>query len=255
MPQLSFQGLISGKPISCVFSQIHKHPFNQQLARGNLSPHIYHAYLEVDTIYLQHYKEVLQSFIKLYGNYPIISELLNNTVEFELQMQDRAYHLHPHTAKYSSLLPPPAQSKPHRVVSNYLTHLKSMTSISMIRGYTAILPCIWSYHELGQNIQLTSAELNKHPFQQWIKTYKSETFSQFTTKMIAQFDELCQSLPSEEEITRLQETFIQSLQFEFDLYEAVYPCSMPLSSSNQQFFKCRSDEPESKPVSEPRSKL
>jgi thiaminase (transcriptional activator TenA) len=212
-----------------IFKAIFEHPFVQGIATGDLKPEQLIHYVKQDF-------EYLSSFIRIYGL--AISkcdsredmEMFNKQISFILHSE-----VHPHNnfcqvagISYEELQGYALAPSAHQ----YIRHMLSVAHEGTLGEIIAVLlPCPWTYWEIGKKLLDEIDPDNTHPFYEWISFYGSRTDS-ITEKFSSRLDELA-AQASEKEKERMKEHFLLSCQLEYMFWEMAFkleewPVSMEL---------------------------
>ncbi|WP_226035804.1 thiaminase II [Aquibacillus saliphilus] len=202
-----------------IFQGIFKHPFVEGLGKGDLSKEALVHYVKADF-------EYLNAFITIYGLAIAKStnredmRFFHEKMEFILNSE-----IHPHRnlcnvagVNYDDLkgfsLPPTAD--------HYVGHMKSTAQQgSMGELLAALLPCPWTYLEIGHYLKDTVQPDFTHPFYEWITFYSKEETDSVTTELCRRLDNWAETVgESEKEKARI--AFVKSCQLEYAFWEMSY---------------------------------
>ncbi|MFZ3578376.1 thiaminase II [Virgibacillus sp. DJP39] len=204
-----------------VYEAIFNHSFVQSIGRGDVPKEALAHYIKADY-------EYLNAFIHIYGiaiskskNRKDIS-FFNDQVDFVLNSE-----IHPHNnfceqigVKYEELqgypLPPTAD--------HYVKHMMYHACTgSLGEVIAALLPCPWTYLEIGQELMKEYQPRKDHPFFPWISFYADERVAETTLKMRNILDRLAaEASPAERE--KMKSAFRKSCQLELSFWEMAYTC-------------------------------
>ena len=84
-----------------------------------------------------------------------------------------------------------------------------------------LLPCPWTYWEIGKKL---NAEINpdeNHPYFDWITYYADERFADVTKRFCDRMDKWAETA-SHQEKNRMKNHFITSCQLEYAFWEMAY---------------------------------
>jgi thiaminase/transcriptional activator TenA len=100
-----------------------------------------------------------------------------------------------------------------------------MTSVahtgSLAEIIAVLLPCPWTYVEIGQRITEQVNPSPSHPFYEWIQFYNNEEMNGTTQWFCNKLDELAEQA-TEEERNRMKDHFIKSCELEYLFWEMAY---------------------------------
>jgi len=88
----------------------------------------------------------------------------------------------------------------------------------------ALLPCMWSYWEIGKELSEKPGAENEF-YREWIEMYSSEEFGELATWCINLFDSLTED-KSEAELEKLEEIFLNTTRFEYMFWDMAYKEAM-----------------------------
>lgn len=206
------------KEASPIFNAIFDHPFVQGIAKGNLQKEQLIHYVKQDF-------EYLNSFIRIYGVAVSKCEtreemdLFNQQISFILNSE-----IHPHNnfceaagVSYEDLQGYPLSPSSHHYIRHMLTvaHEGSLGEILAV-----LLPCPWTYWEIGKKLLNEVQPDPAHPFYEWIHFYGNRTDS-ITTKFCARLDEWAEQA-TEKEKEKMKDHFLLSCQLEYMFWDMAY---------------------------------
>ncbi|MBM7571158.1 thiaminase II [Aquibacillus albus] len=207
------------KEADTIFEGIFKHPFVVGLGKGDLKKEALIHYVKADF-------EYLNAFINIYG----LAIAKSSNREDMAYFQDKIgfilnSEIHPHNnlcqvagVDYDDLkgfpLPPTAD--------HYVSHMKSTAQQgSMGELLAALLPCPWTYLEIGHYLQDTIKPDPNHPFYEWITFYAKEETDSVTTELRRKLDQWAETV-GETEKDKARQAFIKSCQLEYNFWEMSY---------------------------------
>lgn len=201
-----------------IFNAIFEHPFVKGIANGSLRPEQLVHYVKQDF-------EYLSSFIRIYGI--AISkcetredmEMFNKQISFILHSE-----VHPHNnfcqiagVSYDELQGYALAPAAHQ----YIRHMLSVAHEGTLGEILAVLlPCPWTYWEIGKKLINEIKPDSTHPFYEWIHFYGDRTDT-ITEKFCARLDELAEEA-SEKEKEKMREHFLLSCQLEYMFWDMAY---------------------------------
>lgn len=207
------------KESEVIFQGIFEHPYVDGLGKGEVPKEALIHYVKADF-------EYLNAFINIYG----LAIAKSSTRE------DMAYfyekigfvlnsEVHPHNnlcrvagVAYDDLqgyaLPPTAD--------HYVSHMKSAAQQgSMGELLAALLPCPWTYLEIGHYLIDKYKPEPNHPFYDWITFYAREETASITTELREKLDHWAQNV-GETEKEKARQAFIKSCQLEYGFWEMAF---------------------------------
>jgi thiaminase (transcriptional activator TenA) len=201
-----------------IFQAIFEHPFVQGIANGDLKKEQLIHYVKQDF-------EYLNSFIRIYG---IAISKCENREEMEMFNKQISFilnsEIHPHNnfcqaagVKYEELqgfpLSPSAQ--------HYIRHMLTVAYEGTLGEILAVLlPCPWTYWEIGRKLLLEVQPNPSHPFYEWICFYGERTDS-ITTKFCDRLDEWAKEA-NDKEKEKMKDHFLKSCQLEYMFWDMAY---------------------------------
>lgn len=202
-----------------IFEAIIQHPFVRGIAKGELKRAQLIHYVKQDF-------EYLNVFMRIYGL--AISRctrredmaMFNQQISFILNSE-----IHPHNnfcrvagvtyeeLQYERLAP---------TAHHYTRHMLQVAQTGTLAEILAVLlPCPWTYKEIGHRLKDEVKPTEEHPFYEWIKFYSREHDETVTDKFCRRLDQLAETA-SEEEKERMLEYFILSCQLEYAFWDMAY---------------------------------
>ncbi|MFB2349456.1 thiaminase II [Priestia megaterium] len=201
-----------------IWRQNHNHPFVQGMGDGTLEKEKFRFYMIQDYLYLIDYAKLfaigamkatdLQTMGKFAG-------LLDSTLNEEMS-------LHREYAKKFEISEKElekAQPSPTTLAyTHYMLHVGQSGTLAEL--VAALLPCMWSYWEIGKELSEKPGANNEF-YREWIEMYSSEEFGELATWCINLFDSLTED-KSEAELEKLEEIFLNTTRFEYMFWDMAY---------------------------------
>lgn len=202
-----------------IWSQAHEHPFLTELREGTLDPERFIYYLKQDYVYLIDYAKLfaiasmksrdLETMTKF-------AELLHSTLHVEMALH-REY-----AARFGVTREQLEQTIPAPTTIAYTKYLLDIASQgSLPEVVAALLPCMWSYREIGVAYAKIQGALDHPLYREWILMYSSEEFGVLTDWCIDLLNRLVEGLP-EQELMRLEERFLVASKLEYMFWDMAY---------------------------------
>jgi len=202
-----------------IWNQCHEHPFLTELREGTLDPERFIYYLKQDYVYLIDYAKLfaiasmkardLETMTKF-------AELLHSTLHVEMGLH-RAY-----AARFGVTREQLEQTIPSPTTIAYTKYLLDTASQgSLAEAVAALLPCMWSYREIGVAYAKLPGALDHPLYREWILMYSSEEFGALTDWTIDLMNRLAEGL-SEQELARLEERFLVASKLEYMFWDMAY---------------------------------
>ncbi|RKQ33244.1 thiaminase II [Oceanobacillus halophilus] len=204
-----------------IFQLIFEHPFVEGIGKGSVPNEAMEHYIKADF-------EYLNAFMKIYGI--AISKSSNrddihyffNKMKFILDDEIHPHHNFcayigvPYEALQGHPLPPTAD----HYVKHMMYHAQTGT---LAETLGALLPCPWTYQEIGKELMKKYEPTESHPFYQWITFYGDTGARNVTAEMRERLDTLAES-SSPIEKQHISEAFRKSCELELAFWEMAYTC-------------------------------
>lgn len=201
-----------------IFEAIYDHPFVRGIAEGNLKKEQLIHYVKQDFEYLNAYMRIYGIAISKSSTREEI-EVFNEQIQFILHSE-----IHPHNnfcriagVSYEQLQGYPLSPSAHHYIRHMLTvaHEGSLGEIMAV-----LLPCPWTYLDIGQRLLDEVKPTERHPFYEWIHFYGSHADG-VTSKFCNRLDEWALK-STDEELARMREHFMLSCQLEYMFWDMAY---------------------------------
>lgn len=212
-----------------IFDAIYEHPFVRGIASGQLQKEQLIHYVKQDFEYLNAYMRIYGIAISKSSSREEIA-MFNEQVSFILNSE-----IHPHQnfcavagVTYEELQGYPLAPSAHHYIRHMLTvaHEGTLGEIMAV-----LLPCPWTYLDIGQRLLEEVKPTESHPFYEWIQFYGSRAEG-VTSKFCARVDQWAENTtPLERE--KMTDHFILSCQLEYMFWDMAYkleewPVQMPV---------------------------
>ncbi|SEA03303.1 thiaminase (transcriptional activator TenA) [Thalassobacillus cyri] len=204
-----------------IFKKIFRHPFVDGIGKGDVPKEALVHYIKADFEYLNAFMHIYGIAVSKSGNRDDIS-LFHDQIGFVLNSETHPHHNFCDQAGvvYEDMqgypLPPTADHYIKHMM--YHAHTGDLGEI-----LCALLPCPWTYLEIGQVLTEQYEPNDSHPFNPWIKFYADAEVRGLTGKLRNRLDELAEVV-SEQQRTRMKEAFRKSCQLELAFWEMAYTC-------------------------------
>jgi thiaminase/transcriptional activator TenA len=186
---------------------------------GTLNPERFIYYLKQDYVYLIDYSKMfalgsikaqdLETIVKL-------AELFHSTLNVEMELH-RQY-----AERFGVSREMLEQTQPSPTTVAYTKYmLDAAMQGSLAEVVAALLPCMWSYREIGAAFVKYPGALDHPLYREWILMYGSEEFSALADWCIGLMDRLAEGLP-ERELAQLEECFIVTSKLEYMFWDMAY---------------------------------
>lgn len=205
-----------------IWRQNHNHPFVQGMGDGTLEKEKFRFYMIQDYLYLIDYAKLFAigamkaTDLQTMGKF---AALLDSTLNEEMS-------LHREYAKKFEISEKElekAQPSPTTLAyTHYMLHVGQSGTLAEL--VAALLPCMWSYWEIGKELSEKPGANNEF-YREWIEIYSSEEFGELATWCINLFDSLTED-KSEVELEKLEEIFLNTTRFEYMFWDMAYSEAM-----------------------------
>jgi thiaminase/transcriptional activator TenA len=197
----------------------HRHPFLVEMREGTLDTGRFIYYLKQDYVYLIDYAKMfaigglksqdLETMSKF-------AELFHSTLNVEMELHRQyAERFGVTREQLEKTLPSPTTV----AYTKYMLDAAMQGSLAEV--VASLLPCMWSYREIGTAFAKFPGALTHPLFREWILMYSSEEFGALTDWCIGLMDRLAEGLP-ERELTRLEEHFVKASKLEYMFWDMAY---------------------------------
>ncbi|MGV4968132.1 thiaminase II [Priestia aryabhattai] len=201
-----------------IWRQNHNHPFVQGMGDGTLEKEKFRFYMIQDYLYLIDYAKLFAIGAMKATNVQTMGKfaaLLDSTLNEEMS-------LHREYAKKFEISEKElekAQPSPTTLAyTHYMLHVGQSGTLAEL--VAALLPCMWSYWEIGKELSEKPGADNEF-YREWIEMYSSEEFGELATWCINLFDSLTED-KSEAELEKLEEIFLNTTRFEYMFWDMAY---------------------------------
>ncbi|MCQ6276893.1 thiaminase II [Bacillus sp. V3B] len=205
--------------LQSVWRKNHAHPFVKEMGDGTLDKEKFRFYMIQDYLYLIDYSKlfalgaVKATNLEDMGRF---STLLHATMNEEMSLH-RQY-----AARFGISTSELENAEPSPITLAY-THymLHSAQNGTLAELVAALLPCAWSYWEIGKELSLIPGAIDHEWYGDWIKMYSSEDFGEHTTWCIDLLDRLAEG-KSEADLFQLEKIFLNTTRYEYMFWDMAY---------------------------------
>lgn len=202
-----------------IFEGILRHPIVLGIAKGEVPNKVLIHYVKANAEFLRAYSQVCNHAISACDKQED-KDFFRSQVEAVLPNDN-----HPHQnlcrvigVNYKKLqgstMPPTAH--------HYIAHLtKTAQTGSYGEVISALLPCPWTYLEIGLRINGRLKPVPAHPFYDWINFYADLRMAETISKLRDLLDDWAETA-SDLEKQRAKDTFLYSCQLEYMFWEMSY---------------------------------
>ncbi|MED4126616.1 MULTISPECIES: thiaminase II [Shouchella] len=202
-----------------VWKASHDHPFVQGIGNGTLPKESFKYYMKQDYKYLIEYSKVMAMGAVLAPDLKTMSGFaaaLDETLNTEMELhRTYAERLGVSREELEATVPGPV------TLAYSSAMLAEAQKGSLAELIAAILPCAWSYYEIGKALATLPGALDHEYYGEWVRMYSSEDFGSIADWLIDTLDQLAES-KSEEELERLEEIFLNTSRYEYMFWDMAY---------------------------------
>jgi thiaminase (transcriptional activator TenA) len=202
-----------------IWRQNHSHSFVQELGAGTLDQEKFRFYMIQDYLYLIDYSKMFAlGAVKAteLEDMMVFSDVLQATVHGEMDLH-RQY-----AARFGISEKELENAEPSPITLAY-THymLHSGQNGTLAELVAALLPCAWSYWEIGKELAEIPGAKDHELYGDWVRMYSSEEFGQSAKWCIDLLDKLSDGKP-ESELVQLEKIFLNTTRFEYMFWDMAY---------------------------------
>ncbi|GAB1795932.1 MULTISPECIES: thiaminase II [Priestia] len=201
-----------------IWRQNHNHPFVQGMGDGTLEKEKFRFYMIQDYLYLIDYAKLFAigamkaTDLQTMGKF---AALLDSTLNEEMSLhREYAKKIEISEKELEKAQPSPTTL----AYTHYMLHVGQSGTLAEL--VAALLPCMWSYWEIGKELSEKPGANNEF-YREWIEMYSSEEFGELATWCINLFDSLTED-KSEAELEKLEEIFLNTTRFEYMFWDMAY---------------------------------
>jgi thiaminase/transcriptional activator TenA len=202
-----------------IWRKNHSHPFVRGIGAGTLEQGKFRFYMIQDYLYLIDYSKLFAlGAVKATDleDMTVFSKLLHATMSEEMSLH-RQY-----AARFGISEAELEQADPSPITlacTHYMLHCGQNGTLAEL--VAALLPCAWSYWEIGKELAEIPGAKDHELYGDWIKMYSSEEFGQTAQWCIELLDKLAEG-KSESELVQLEKIFLNTTRFEYMFWDMAY---------------------------------
>ncbi|KMK75905.1 thiaminase II [Alkalihalobacillus pseudalcaliphilus] len=203
----------AAKPI---WEKSHSHPFVQGIGDGSLDIEKFKFFMCQDYIYLIDYSRLFAlGSLKASDltTMQVFAKMLHVTLDEEMSLH-RAYAKRLGISEEELEATKPAPTT--LAYSSYMLNIAQRGSLKELLA--AIMPCTWSYYEIGLRLSEIPGAREHEWYGEWIRMYESDEFGAVAQWQIQLIDELTAS-STEKELQELEEIFLTTSRFEYMFWD------------------------------------
>jgi len=195
-----------------------EHPFVQGIGNGTLDLERFKFWLRQDYLFLIEYARLLGLAAARspdVGTMTHFAGLLNETLRTEMSLH-RAYADEFGICREELERAQPAPAT--QAYTDFLLRTAAMGDFAEL--VAALLPCMWSFSEIGRHLALQTPSADKR-YARWIAMYSSSEFADLAEWCRELLDSLAVGLP-ERDLKRLEGAFLTSSRYEWQFWEMAW---------------------------------
>jgi thiaminase/transcriptional activator TenA len=196
----------------------HRHPFVRGIGDGKLDLERFKFWLRQDYVFLSEYARLLglaaarspdvETMTRLAG-------LLHETLETEMGLH-RAYADQFGISRQELEREQPAPAT--QAYADFLLRVAATGDFAELAA--ALLPCMWSFSEIGQRLAGQPPRADKR-YSQWIAMYSSKEFAELAEWCRELVDSLAADRP-ERDLQKMEAAFLTSSRYEWQFWEMAW---------------------------------
>ncbi len=196
-----------------------QHPFITGIGDGSLSLDNFRYYMRQDYVFLIDFCRAISLAVakaQTVEDMGWFARLLHETLNTEMA-------LHVSFCEDFGITEEELKSTQHSPTTLAYTRHLIQTAFSGGVGEIAatILPCSWGYCEIGQMLAGRGVPTSQPLYARWIEMYNSQEFAELADWLRSFLDRVGLE-SSEEEMARMEKTFLMSSQYEYMFWDAAY---------------------------------
>ncbi|MCH6266768.1 thiaminase II [Neobacillus citreus] len=206
--------------VNGIWEKTHEHPFVVGLGRGDLPVESFIRYMKQDYVFLIDYSKLFAfGTVKARDveTMAAFAKLLDETLHGEMD-------LHREYAKRFGITEQDLEgTEPTPINLAYTRYMLNVAQNGSLEELiSSLLPCMWSYWEIGKMLAENYQNSSDHLlYGDWVKMYSSDEFGSLALWLIDLLDKLTEGKP-ERELAVLEEHFLTTSRFEYMFWDMVY---------------------------------
>ncbi|ARK30432.1 thiaminase II [Halalkalibacter krulwichiae] len=207
------------KKLQPIWRKNHAHPFVQGIGDGSLDQNKFRFYMIQDYLYLTEYAKLFALGVMKAEDLETMGKfanLLDATLNEEMSLhREYAKKFGIEESEFENAKPAPTML----AYTHYMLHVGQNGTLADL--VAAVLPCTWSYWEIGKELNDIPGAADHEFYGEWIQMYRSDEFGQLAKWLIDLLDTLTEGKP-ETELSKLEEIFLNTTRFEYMFWEMSY---------------------------------
>jgi thiaminase/transcriptional activator TenA len=206
--------------VNGIWMKTHQHPFVVGMGNGDLPVESFIRYMKQDYVFLIDYSKLFAfGAVKARDieTMTAFAKLLHETLHVEMDLH-RQY-----AEKFGITHQQLEETKPAPINLAYTRYMLNVAQNGSLEELiSALLPCMWSYWEIGKMLAKEYQGASSHyQFGEWVKMYSSDEFGSLAEWLIDLLDQLTIGKP-ERDLVILEEHFLTTSRFEYMFWDMVY---------------------------------
>ncbi|MFX3623614.1 MAG: thiaminase II [Ectobacillus sp.] len=202
-----------------IWEKSHQHPFVKGIGDGTLELDKFQFYIVQDYLYLLDYAKVYALGV-VKATDPAVMARFAKQIDAILNGE---MSIHKQYAKRLGITIEEIEAaQPSAMNLAYTNYMLSVSQSGTLAELIAsLLPCMWSYWEIGKRLNQIPGARDHEFYGEWIRGYSSEEYGNLCTWVMDLLNELAQGKP-EHELQRLEEIFVNTSRFEYLFWDMAY---------------------------------
>jgi thiaminase (transcriptional activator TenA) len=203
-----------------IWEKTHQHPFVVGMGTGELPVESFIRYMKQDYVFLIDYSKLFAlGTVKARDieTMAAFAKLLHETLHGEMDLH-RQY-----AAQFGITDQQLEETKPTPMNLAYTRYMLNVAQNGSLEELIAgLLPCMWSYWEIGKMLTEKYPGSREHSlYGEWVTMYSSDEFGDLASWLIDLLDHLAEG-KSERDLTVLEDHFLTTSRFEYMFWDMVY---------------------------------
>jgi thiaminase (transcriptional activator TenA) len=206
--------------VSGIWGKTHQHPFVVGLGTGGLPVDSFIRYMKQDYVFLIDYAKlfafgsVKARDLETMGSF---AKLLDETLHGEMDLH-RQY-----AERFGITNQQLEETRPTPINLAYTRYMLNVAQNGSLEELiSTLLPCMWSYWEIGKMLAENYPGSIEHPlYGEWVKMYSSAEFGELATWLIEKLNQLVEGKPKRE-LDIIEEHFLTTSRYEYMFWDMVY---------------------------------
>ncbi len=202
-----------------LWEKIFTHPFLIELGEGRLPLDVFRFYVKQDYVYLLEFSRCLgiaAAKAEDRETMHTFASLLNASLTVEVEMLERLGQKTGITADELRA------SKPAPTNVAYTRHILSVAYAGTVGEImAAMLPCMWSYQEIGEKLNAQSTLTRNTVYSEWCATYQTQEYMELVSRYRRLVDNLASESGSRMK-KKMRTHFVLSSRYEYLFWDMAY---------------------------------